>query len=131
MTKIQEKIIKIQQIIEKDSYRKLMTFLSHVDDVVHFDFNNKYSKENKTGFDKTFDLMNELVLYIAYKADEMNTFYNISNYNINTQLIIDYLEKDADVNAYLNRDLRTNNRLNKKFKNIIKLLKETYKIKNE
>jgi len=122
MTKIQEKIIKIQQIIEKDSYRKFMIFLSHVDDVVHFDFRNiKYSKENKTGFDKTFDLMNELgLLYIAYKADGMNTFYNISNYNINTQLIIDYLEKDADVNAYLNRDLRTNNRLNKKFKNIIK-----------
>jgi len=125
MTETQERLDRLRPFVDKDSYKKIMKFFSYLDDILHLDFANLiYSKKNKISFDKTLELFTELsFLNEAYKKDGMNTFYNISNYNIHAFLIVEYLE-DSDVVEFLNNDKRANKRLHNKYDEIINLLKE-------
>jgi len=116
--------------------KNFLKILSLLDDVVHLDFKNiRNTFKNKEGFRKTSDLFVELSIAFQVLKDESEDrpefaiFYDIQKYQIDVDLILDYLE-DENVKAYLSSDIRGQRRLTKKFADVIEFLKKYQNWKN-
>jgi hypothetical protein len=114
--------------MSSNTSKKILHIISVIDDIIHLDFKNiKNSFKNKEGFRKTANLMMELGFVVkALEADkdrsELGLFYDLNNYEIDVDLILDYL-KDENVIDYLKNDKRASTRMNK-YNDAIKFLKK-------
>jgi len=128
-------IKKSKDIMGTKAAKRVIKIVSIIDDLVHLDFKNiKNSFKNKEGFQKTSDLLIELGYVVnALKPvggvageNELEAslllFYTLKNYNIDIDMILNYLENE-DVINYLKSDKRASKRVDK-FEDAINFLKK-------